>query len=820
MTEPPDPDRTIDRAVSVATPDPTPDPNGTVDLAGASVSTGGDPPGDPAAALPVIPGYHVVGEIARGGMGRVLAARELALDRDVAIKVLLPMAPAGRFVRESKITARLPHPGIPPVHALGTLADGSPFLAMKLIAGQTLSAEMKAADRPRLLRAFVQVCQAVGFAHSRGVVHRDLKPANVMVGAFGEVQVMDWGLAKELAEPDAADDPRVAEDGGFDDSTDPGTRAGAVMGTPGYMAPEQARGEPTDPRADVFSLGGILCALLTGHPPFRGDTSVELVRRAAAADLADAWDRLDGCGADADLVALCRRCLNAAPADRPATGQAVADELSAHLSGVEDRLRAAERGAAVAAAEVVVERRRRRQVFAAAAVAVAVLVAGIAGTTLGLFEARRQKAYAEQGWGKADAEFRRAETNFGSARDLVLNMGAQINLIESTQKDPRLADLARRQALDDARRHFERFREDQPDDERVQFQAANLHRYAANVSRMLREYPAAVDAYDRSLKIMDDLTARFPTNPTYRDTLALALADRALLDMLVGRLDRAAADLDRARGVAEAGAGSEPQYLRTAGLIDHDRAKVAYLRGRFDDSLRFATRAGELLDRLNHPGVELKLRQSIDPLLAAMAVNDLAVARRELGRPVEALAAHDDAAARMAALDGPKASRDVVFWVCEVREQRARTAAAVPDRRAAAEADLVEVVRVAEKLVEDYPHVPHYLEKLAVVHAARGELLTALGRPGEAAAEVAKSLAVSRALLDKFDTGSAALLVRGRAFLALGHAHAAAGKAADARAAWGNAAKVFEIALRNDPDNAHHRRGLAAAGEALKPPAK
>src|SRR5262249_3250633 len=140
-------------------------------------------------------------------MGRVLAAYDLNLDRDVALKVLLPGANSDRFVRETKITARLPHPGIPPVHALGTLADGSPFLAMKLIAGRTLSEEMKAAERPRLLPAFVQVCQAVGFAHRGGIIHRDLKPANIMVGAFGEVQVMDWGLAKDLTSREVPDQP-------------------------------------------------------------------------------------------------------------------------------------------------------------------------------------------------------------------------------------------------------------------------------------------------------------------------------------------------------------------------------------------------------------------------------------------------------------------------------------------------------------------------------------------------------------------------------------------------------------------------------------
>src|SRR5262245_8300685 len=198
----------------------------------------------PAGGLPAVPGYRVLREIARGGMGRVLAARDLALDRDVALKILLPGANADRFVRESKITARLPHPGIPPVHALGTLADGSPFLAMKLIAGQTLAVEMTTADRSRLLQVFTQVCQAVGFAHSRDVIHRDLKPSNVMVGAFGEVQVMDWGLAKErrnaerevgkVNQEPARSIPQPNSDR---------TEFGQVMGTPAYMAPEQARGE-------------------------------------------------------------------------------------------------------------------------------------------------------------------------------------------------------------------------------------------------------------------------------------------------------------------------------------------------------------------------------------------------------------------------------------------------------------------------------------------------------------------------------------------------------------------------------------------------
>jgi serine/threonine protein kinase/tetratricopeptide (TPR) repeat protein len=425
MNEPHDPNRTV-HVPSV--PADSLDAGPTADFAGprsslgamqADVLTGAEGestrPDTEATAgnLPMVPGYRVLHEIARGGMGRVLAAFDFALDRDVAIKILLPGMQADRFVRESKITARLPHPGIPPVHALGTLADGSPFLAMKLIAGHTLAEEIKRGDRPRLLQAFLQVCQAVGFAHSKGILHRDLKPANVMVGAFGEVQVMDWGLAKEVRKDEGGrmKDEKEATDGSSSsfilhpsslqadpsqttdyravgESTDERTQVGQVLGTPTYMAPEQARGEATDARADVFALGGILCAILTGHPPFGGRTRLEVTRRAGEADLAEANARLDSCGADTELVALCRRCLSPSPADRPAEGQAVADALTAYLGGVQEKLRKAEleRAAAearaveeahtrqMAEAKAMEERRRRRATLALAAAVLALVV--------------------------------------------------------------------------------------------------------------------------------------------------------------------------------------------------------------------------------------------------------------------------------------------------------------------------------------------------------------------------------------------------------------------------------------------------------------
>jgi tetratricopeptide (TPR) repeat protein len=378
--------------------------------------------GDP--TLPLVPGYEVRTELARGGMGVVYAARDLALGREVAIKIILhnssPRA-LDRFATEAKITANLAHPAIPPVHQLGTLADGSPFLAMKLIRGRTLADELAArpspsTDLPRFVQVFEQVCQAVGFAHSRGVIHRDIKPLNVMVGQFGEVQVMDWGLARK-DEPGARrqqpeeDRPRV--DSFFiDHSATARTAAGSVMGTPSYMPPEQARGDwdAVDCRADVFALGAVLCDILTGKPAYTGTTDRAVWLRACEAELSDAYSRLGACGADAELVALARHCLSPQPEDRPADGKAVADAVAAYRTGVEERLRVAERQRAVAEAKAV-EQRKRRKVQLALAGAVALLVFGAGATAWWLdiqAEERRRAA--------ADAEATRARLEADQAR--------------------------------------------------------------------------------------------------------------------------------------------------------------------------------------------------------------------------------------------------------------------------------------------------------------------------------------------------------------------------------------------------------------------
>ena len=339
--------------------------------------------------------FRIEGRLGAGGMGEVYRAADDSLGRAVAVKVLRPDHTdrpdlRRRFLDEAQLTGQLQHPGVPPVFELGDLPDGRPYFAMKLVRGQTFDALLAARpdlahDRDRLLTVFEQVCQAVGYAHARGVIHRDLKPANIMVGRFGEVQVMDWGLAKVL---DARADTRPADAATpaastfalppTDPDSDGATAAGTVLGTPAYMPPEQALGEIDllDERSDVFGLGAILCVALTGHPPYRGN---DPLRKARRADLEDALVRLDACGADAELIALAKACLSAEPWKRPKDGGAIAGSVAAHRAGVQERLRKAEVDAAASAARAVEERKRRRLVVVGAAATLLMVVVGGAG---------------------------------------------------------------------------------------------------------------------------------------------------------------------------------------------------------------------------------------------------------------------------------------------------------------------------------------------------------------------------------------------------------------------------------------------------------
>jgi eukaryotic-like serine/threonine-protein kinase len=277
--------------------------------------------------------YSLLERVARGGMGVVYAAQDEKLGRRVALKVLDVPDPKGelarRLIREAQVLAQLEHPGIVPVHDVGTLEDGRVFYTMKFVEGQRLDKHIEAVQSvPDRLRLFLRICDAVAFAHARGVLHRDLKPANIMAGPFGEILVLDWGLAKILRalatektldrDPEATliVTPNAAEVGRDTTQVSTVTGHGTVMGTPGYMSPEQARGdvEHLDERSDIFSLGALLRFVLGQH---------------SAHDASQPVPQLDK-----SLDAICAKAMAASPENRYASVIALAADVSRYLDGL------------------------------------------------------------------------------------------------------------------------------------------------------------------------------------------------------------------------------------------------------------------------------------------------------------------------------------------------------------------------------------------------------------------------------------------------------------------------------------------------------
>jgi eukaryotic-like serine/threonine-protein kinase len=278
------------------------------------------------------PRYEIRRLLGRGGMGEVWLAYDQRVDREIAIKLMRRGVGSDadaitRFVREARVQGQLEHPSVVPVHDVG--GEPAPYLAMKRLTGTTLADVLAAGDHERwprrtLLARFVDVCLAVEFAHRRGVIHRDLKPANIMLGDFGEAYVLDWGLARVAT----ASEPAVSTGA----PVEPGhTEAGALLGTPGYMAPEQVRGEPLDARADVFALGCILYELLAGRPAIPRE-------RALAAAVEAACHRPSTTVADVppELDDACAHATAADHAARMPTARALADAVQRFLDGDRD----------------------------------------------------------------------------------------------------------------------------------------------------------------------------------------------------------------------------------------------------------------------------------------------------------------------------------------------------------------------------------------------------------------------------------------------------------------------------------------------------
>jgi tetratricopeptide (TPR) repeat protein len=442
--------------------------------------------------------YQVVRPHAKGGLGQVSVAVDRELGREVAFKEIQPHLATDphnrqRFVREARVTGRLEHPGIVPVYGLGRRPDGQPFYAMRFIQGDSLkeatqifhAGSSSKADRGtafrKLLRRFIDVCNAVAFAHSKGVLHRDLKPANVMLGPFGETLVVDWGLAKELGEAEPAHGMSPAPADGNEH-----TGTGQAAGTPAYMSPEQAAGRWDDvgPQSDVYSLGASLYVLLTGQPAFTGDIFTVLAHVQAGT-----FPRPRDVQPDVPkaLEAVCLTAMALKPADRYATPLLLAEDVERWLG--DDPVTAYREPWTKRAARWA---RRHKTFVTSLTVLLVTGTTALAFSTVQISKARDK-----------------AEYRFGQAQAAVNDW------LVGVTDDPRLKaeeDLQplRRRLLGDGLKYYQDFLAERNSDPALGAANAGARLRVAMIQQEMGEADRAVMSYAEAFTLYDDLLARRP----------------------------------------------------------------------------------------------------------------------------------------------------------------------------------------------------------------------------------------------------------------------------------------------------------------------
>jgi tetratricopeptide (TPR) repeat protein len=798
------------------------------------------PAGENNTVLICVPGYALGELLGRGGMGDVFRARDLEMDRDVAVKILKDRyAPdsstARRFVEEAKITGQLQHPGIPAVYRVSQLSDGRPFLAMKLIKGQTLDELLKQNATINSLAIIESIAQALGYAHAHGVIHRDIKPANVMVGPFGEVQLMDWGLAKlvqnvpspsvETDDPDATTAPTEIRSG-RDSSY---SQAGSILGTPAYMPPEQAGGE-TDrvgPASDVFGLGALWCKLLTGQAPFSGESAESVRRNAMRGKMEDALLKLSECRAEPGVVALVQQCLSFEPAERPADGNAVAKQVAELRIAAEERAKQAELSRVRAEVETREQRKRRRVLILAGSSMVAVLLAGLGISFWQMLRANDAEAEARANAIAANAErdAKEEQRRLAVANEELANRERdakeeQRKMAEASQKRAQASErnainfrnqavnalrvtlgteveqlLGSRTTFTDAERRFllavvnqwNKFAKMQARDVTTRMLEAEGH-YRVGVIYFKLGY---LDDAERGLRMSIDLygtlVGEFPNDKYLQKELAQSHSELALLH--AKRWERIPAKAEHARAIAIhekllAKFPNEPVYAYALAREHNNLGTVLTDSGEYDDARAHFLTAIKLLKA--HPNQNLK-EHRYDLLLANLQNNfGLSHVLERNFSPARdsyqsAVAIYD----RL--LESKPAEAEVLLPVVITHLNLGGVLEKLDDRTAAKTA-YDRAFAVVGKLVRDFPVIPDYRHQLARAHQSLGVHADRGGDRNAARQHFRDGSVLVERLVAEYPAVGDYRVSFGNIQLSIGDSHRVAGE-------YGPAAEYYERAL-------------------------
>jgi serine/threonine-protein kinase len=746
--------------------------------------------------------YQILRPHARGGLGEIFVARDEELNREVALKQIRETSAddpdsRARFVLEAEITGRLEHPGVVPVYGFGADARGRPYYAMRLIGGDSLKESIDAfrAGPParraggagalgfrRLLQRFLAVCDAVAYAHSRGILHRDLKPRNVMLGHYGETLVVDWGLAKPIGRPEGAE--RTPE-GTLRPSAATGlatTQHGSAIGTPQYMSPEQAAGrlDQLGPASDVYSLGATLYYLLTGKPPFEGDDLSEMLQRVCSGAFPP--PRTVDASVPRALEAICLKAMALEPADRYPTPRVLAEDIEHWLADEP----------ALAYHDPILTRaarwaRKHKTVVTGAAVLV---LAGVAGLAVHNVRIERER--------------RRAEENFATARRLANDLLKRV-AGEELAYVPGVETL-RRTVAERALQEYQGLLQSRPDDPSLRSDAATAYREVANIERLTGGLEAPRAHYREAAALLESLRAESPLVDEYPHRLAAVAIDLGELLRKNGRLREA--EESYLLALAEVGKlrlrkPDDPAFRRTeaSGLLD--LAAALRSRGDWPGAQRAARQAVTLLAGLAASPKPAR----VDLLLHIAALVNLGTALRDAGDSGGGRKALDDAVARARSLRA-SAPRDPnpTYFLAECLIERGELLA-TDGSTAAAVHDYDESVKLLTPLIRTGSTIPSYRLGLAAAHDGLGASLAAAGEPDKGDRECQASRRYLEALLRSRDVPDYHTQL-GRTLGDHARIALAKGKTADARTLLLQAVEQQSLALKACPESWSDRRLL------------
>ncbi|HEX5273557.1 MAG TPA: serine/threonine-protein kinase, partial [Gemmataceae bacterium] len=753
------------------------------------------PPGE----VPPLPGYEILGRLGRGGMGVVYRARQTRLNRLVALKRIRPETERdlARSRTEAEALARLGHPNIVQIHEV-LEHEGSVYLVLELVEGGSLADWLGGLPQPpREAAALLEaVAGAVHSAHAQGIIHRDLKPANILLSlsrerpasadsSFRETinrsrlnecvpKVTDFGIAKRLS----------ADSGG--------TREGDLLGTPAYMAPEQAVGrlEQIGPPTDVYGLGCVLYEMLTGRVPLLGETALDTLLLTRTEEPIPPR-RLQP-KVPRDLETICLKCLEKDPQRRYASAQALADDLRRYLAHEPIRARPAGR------AERLLKWARRRPAVAALTVCLALLTAAAAaGGALYNVRLRRERDRAEQ--------------NLAVARGAVEKMLLEV-AEEELNTEPRMEEK-RRRLLEQALAFYEDLLREQGDDPALRREIAVAQLRVGDIRRLLGDHARAEEAYSRAIVRLKALCDDFPARPEFRRRLADAFNFRGEVFRLTSRPADARADYEAARALQERLATDfpdSPDYKSDLARTHYNEGIVLKDDGEREKARQELDEAVALLAPLaDAPGARPEPRQH----LARAYLNRAAVLRAGR-RPAEA---RDDCSRAISLLDGLAAADplkpDYRFELAVAHANRGNALAQLSAPEA--EEDYREALRLLGLLAGDFPRVPAYPAERANTWNSLGALL-AVKSPDEAAKCWGAAGDLLRKLIDQFPRQATYHGDLGITLSNLGRLALKRGRPKDALGYLEEGVRELRTALEPDPSRADYAEALRRALQALE----